>query len=1293
MTTSEATPTVNSKQRFKGRLAGTLVRTLLIFALIPFAVMAGAAYLRARFLLREQATRQFQSLMVSQGKIVANEIANKNEALASLLEDQEFRDKVELGLHVNRQQLQEYQQLRRDLLFTLYQLNAQENSPNFDEFILMDGKGRIKLASNSLWEGSEINATTLKRSAARSPSFASYGLSPVIENEFVLVTAYEYKTARGSSIGVLAAITSGKNLKALLRPFNGMTPLARTYLIPAGGQFVFNAPEGEAFPQAETLSPEQQKKIAAALAALQANEKNAPAAMEIRLANGEAALAQIQWLPAMQAGWMLEVNARDVYGNINTSLLLFTALLLATTLAGMALVLHLGVNRVIKPLRVLSEVTQQFAEGDWSRRLEVHSDDEVGLLTASFNKMADELSKAYHTLKQQVEERTRQIHAAAQTAQTFANSTDLDEMLEKTVELLVRQFDFYQASIFLLDRGGQYLEFKTGFGAGTQGMKEKKYRLQVGSNSIMGWVSANNQMRVASDVEEDELHLKNDLLPETRSEATLPISIGTLILGVLDVQSAQPGAFNSETVAMLQTVASQLATAIQSSGLTEINQVNFEEISRLYRSTRLIAEARTESEALQNAYRVLKETPYVVGLLRALPDRLEIFSSSDETKEGKPVAEFPRFASVTLEECEQFLSRGPVIVAERSSEVPANLRTLIQQAKLESAAFLPVRKRGSLAAILMMGSREGIVAGAPLQPYVNLTDLLAATLEKAEALQETEKHLREVESLASINEAISKSSNLKEFFETLHKKIQQIIGDYSLIVALYDETSNTINVPFSYEDGQISSIESFPLGEGLTSILIRTRQSLLLVEDTERKAAALGAKIVGRAARSWMGAPMMMQNKPIGALILQDAEREKAFNENDLRLFNAIASQVAGVIHNVRLLEESQRKALQLETASEIARDISGTLHIEELLGKAVNLIRERFDFYHAAIYLLDLSGEFAVIREATGEAGLQMKRSGHKISVGSKSIVGFVSARGEPLVVNDVSKEATYEPHAALPNTRSEAALPLKAAERILGVLDVQSDKLFAFTEDNLRILQILADQVAVAVVNTELFAETQEHLAQHRLLHYITANVASGVTLEEALENAVGGLQVTLGGDRVIILLTDKEKKKLEVKASVGYSEDVSRVKVDIGVGIIGWVAAHRRPLRVGDVRSDPRYLELSPNTRSELAAPLMYRNELLGVLNVESEQVNAYAEGDEEMLGTLGGSLAAIIANARLLEQIRLQAERERLVYEISGKIRRSTDIQSILTATAGEITRVVGARYARISILRQDEQKGS
>ncbi len=1288
MTATRTTPTHTIKQkRYRGSLAGTLVRTLLVFTFIPLALMAGAAYFRTRALLQEQAITQSQNLLTTQLKIIDREVGNKEAHLEHLLESSDFTILMELALHANPQST-EFREIRNGVIQEFKNLNTQEDAPAFDQFLVLDTDGTIKIASNAKWQGVTLDPVIFDQTLEKYHSIALYGLSPIYEDEFILVTALQYKTKRGSTLGSIVGITEKKNLQELIQPLNGLSPLATTYFVLSDQRFIYSEPDTGEFILTKSAS---QSELNSILSELMTEETPKPRSLDVTAPNGEAALAQIQWFPKMQTGIVLEVNASDIYGQI-ASLIPFTVVLVLSTLLATGLVLIFVINRVIKPLRSLSDIARGFAEGDWSRRAKVLSNDEVGVLANSLNYMADELGEAYRSLEQKADERGRQIRTAAEVAQNITTLSSLDEMLNTTVELLVQQFGFYQASVFLIDRGGKYIEFKTGFGSATEELAKKKYRLEVNSASIIGWVSANNQPRIASDVSEDPLHLKNELLPETRSEASLPISIGNLVLGVLDVQSTEAGAFSPEAIAMLQTLSSQIATAIQTAGLTETSQVNFEEIERLYRSSRLIAEANTEQEILEISSQILKEAPYSVIMLYMRNNKLEVFSSSDSTRDGiAPSVKLPNYSEANMEEIENYLFSGQVIAASKSNDIPSAFLDIMQKSELDNAAFLPVRKSGELTAIIILGSRKRVLSNAIAQPYANLAGLMSITMEKTDAIRQTEKHLREVEALASINEAVATSSDLQSFFENLHSKVQQIIGDYSMIVALYDEKSDTISIPFSYEEGKIAAIESFPLGEGLTSILIRTRQPLMLVEDTERKAAELGTKIVGKPARSWMGAPMLVQNKPIGALIIQDAEHEHAFNEDDLKFFNAIAGQVAGVINNVHLLNESQHKAIQLETAAEIARDISGSLNLDELLIKAVNFIRERFDFYHASVFLHDLPGEFAVIREATGDAGAQMKRAGYKIGIGSKSIVGFVSSRGEQLVVGDTAKDATYYANPLFPDTRSEAALPLKVGERILGVLDVQSIYPYAFTEDKLRSLQILTDQIAIAVVNTELFAETQEHLSQHRLLHHITTTAASGSTLEEALENAVGGLQVTLGGDRVSILLVNREKNKLEVKASMGYAEDITRVHIPIGSGITGWAAAHKRPLRVRDVTEDPRYIQISSNTRSELAVPLVYRNELLGVVNVESELIDAYTENDEEMLGTLGGSLAAIIANARLLEQIRIQAERERLIYEVTSKIRRSTDIQSILNTTASELTRLTGARHTKIQIRSANDTK--
>lgn len=648
----------------------------------------------------------------------------------------------------------------------------------------------------------------------------------------------------------------------------------------------------------------------------------------------------------------------------------------------------------------------------------------------------------------------------------------------------------------------------------------------------------------------------------------------------------------------------------------------------------------------------------------------------------------PRRIELPVQEMERVFSNGPIQVKLRgTSSLPPPLLEFTRQLGCETAAYVPILQKGQLRGFVLIGTRNGqALDEETINAFSRTIALTMSALSNSSASSEplNDRRALERKAIDTLASSAANTDELRTFYSLIHDQVRAVIGNYGFVIALYDQRTNSISIPYLFEDNSFSAIDTFPLGEGLTSILIRTREPLMLVEDTEKRAIAMGAKITGKPALSWLGVPLVARGEAIGAMIIQDLQEEHSFTENDLKFMVSVANQVSGAIHNVRLIHQSQQTALQFATASEIARDISSSLDLDELLKKAVELIRSRFDFYHAAIFLNDLPGEAVVIREATGEAGAQMKRSGYKLGIGSKSAVGLVAGKGQPLIVNDTTRDVTYYSNPLLPETRGEAAIPLKLGDRIVGVLDVHSKQSYAFAEDNLRTLQILADQLAIAVVNTELFAETQEHLAQHRLLHHITTTAASGTTLDEALQSAVNGLQVTLGGDRVAILLADREKKVLEVKAQVGYAGNVSSLRIPIGSGITGWVAEHRKTLRVNNVLQDTRYLEGSPNTRSEMAIPLLYRSELLGVLNVESEQFTAYAENDEELLGTLGGSLAAIIANARLLEQIRARAERERILFEISDKIRRTTDMETILATTASELTRAVGATSAYIKV---------
>ncbi len=715
-------------------------------------------------------------------------------------------------------------------------------------------------------------------------------------------------------------------------------------------------------------------------------------------------------------------------------------------------------------------------------------------------------------------------------------------------------------------------------------------------------------------------------------------------------------------------------------------QAALQQLLRVHQANYAVFQAKTEKEINQAILKVFQTCQYANLYYVVNEAGLECaLTHNPATK--KAVSGVPSQIEMTPAEVVQFFAREANIAAIADATLPEVIQSFLKSSGWEQVAIIPVMQDVVVLGVLLTLAQAGETLEKELViPLIHLTETIPTALDNVKAARATKQRLRELESITETSQLISSSNNLEQLYELLHKQISVTIGtDINFAIALYEPKNETIELPYVVEGGAKINIDPFPLGEGLISILIRTRQPLMLVEDTERRARALGAKSNGIAPKSWLGCPLVISGEAIGALVAQDLVSEQRFNQDDLRFMIALSVQVAGAIYNIRLLEDARRRALQLETVAEISREVSSSLIVDNLLRQAVNLVRERFSFYHASVFLMETQGEYAVVREATGEAGAQMKRAGHKLGVGSKSLVGRTTLEKEALVVNDVSKDQNYYANPLLPDTKAEACLPLRVGDRILGVLDVQSTRIYAFNSENIKILQILADQLAVAVVNSELFAEAQERLSQHRLLHHVTTAAASSATIEEALNSAVQGLQVTLGGDQISILLANKEQKTLEVRSSIGYPNDESaRLKIPFGVGITGWVAAHKQAQRVNDTGKDSRYIAVNQKVRSELAIPLIYRNEVLGVLNVESPRMNAYTENDEEMLGTLAGSLAAIIAHSRLLGQFRQQVERERLLYEITNKIRRTTDPQKILAVTAEELSKAMNTRRTDIVV---------
>ncbi|NPA06890.1 MAG: GAF domain-containing protein [Chloroflexi bacterium] len=288
--------------------------------------------------------------------------------------------------------------------------------------------------------------------------------------------------------------------------------------------------------------------------------------------------------------------------------------------------------------------------------------------------------------------------------------------------------------------------------------------------------------------------------------------------------------------------------------------------------------------------------------------------------------------------------------------------------------------------------------------------------------------------------------------------------------------------------------------------------------------------------RSGVIVPLRLGDQIIGVVTAAYGHRIEPWPEDEQQILAVVAAQAAVRVRSLALLAENVRRAQQLELASQIARDISSTLNLQELLERAVNLIRERFGYYHAAIFLLDERGEYAEIRAATGEIGQIMVRSGHRLAVGSQSVVGQTAARGEPIVVNDTRQSEIHRPNPLLPETRAEIGLPLRVGNRVIGVLDVQSRHAYAFRPDDVRALQLLADQLAVAVENARAYELNRRALENLRRADELKSQFLANMSheLRTPLNSIIGFSRIILKG--IDGPINDLQRQDLEAIYNAG-------------------------------------------------------------------------------------------------------------------------------------------------------------
>lgn len=332
---------------------------------------------------------------------------------------------------------------------------------------------------------------------------------------------------------------------------------------------------------------------------------------------------------------------------------------------------------------------------------------------------------------------------------------------------------------------------------------------------------------------------------------------------------------------------------------------------------------------------------------------------------------------------------------------------------------------------------------------------------------------------------------------------------------------------------------------------------------------------------------------------------------------------------SARQLEATELLNLLLEASERL----NSTLDLDELLSRVAEVVKRAIDFEVFAILLLNERTQELAIRFAIGHPDETVRSLRLKVGEG---IVGRAAVTGRAVLVNDVLKDPDYI--ASLPAIRAELAVPLIAKGKVIGVIDLEAPWTDFFTERHQSLLELLGGRIATAIENARLYRRSVRQARTLQLLNEISRDLSSVLVLNELLRKIGQLTKRLIDYHRFGILLADERARTYNTVISIKQDERMpEKVSVAFGQGIVGAAGAARSTVVVPDVRRDPRYIPANPETRSEMAVPLIFRNRVIGVVELESPRLGYFSDEHVRIFSTLAPQIAVAIENARLYERV--------------------------------------------------------
>jgi serine phosphatase RsbU (regulator of sigma subunit)/putative methionine-R-sulfoxide reductase with GAF domain len=501
---------------------------------------------------------------------------------------------------------------------------------------------------------------------------------------------------------------------------------------------------------------------------------------------------------------------------------------------------------------------------------------------------------------------------------------------------------------------------------------------------------------------------------------------------------------------------------------------------------------------------------------------------------------------------------------------------------------------------------------------------------------------------------------------------------------------NVFRLP-DWEDGRV-----FPLQPTLAGMKLAIKQGKLFVHaGKETKEKSLRHAQDSASHQTFVAIPLSDHGITLGAIQITRPKRS-AFSAEELNLLQGIEQIVSVSLLASHRAEVEQFRLRQLNLVREVSAQIANVLDLDELSKRVTKLIQITFNYYYVAIFTLETDSKVFRFRSSAVAPRKGRRKASIALEVEfGQGLIGEAALYGKQIVCDDVRVDARYRFIDSLPETLSEVVIPLKIEDRVLGVLDVQSNQLHAFHPNDLLILNALADNIAQAVEGARLYNGLHRRASQFMLVSEVSKSVSSTLNLSTIMQNAAFLIHEKFGYPHVSLFTVHPNRRIIAYEAGSGKRSkklEGYTISLDNPNGIMVWTARLGKTLLVNDVTADDRYVPspLPPkNTRSELCVPLIFDDKVVGLLDIQSDEINAFTEDDRMMFEAVADTMAAAIRNADLYSSEQWRRQVSDSLRDVAGLISDNAGVDEVLEMILSELDRNLPIDISAIWLLQDGD----